>query len=49
MSNGGPAPESITDAIFAKTKEITQYATCDVGEVCYDNILEVSKRILTRS
>ncbi|MCQ0971899.1 alpha-D-glucose phosphate-specific phosphoglucomutase [Paracoccus sp. TK19116] len=24
-SNGGPAPESVTDAIFARTKDITEY------------------------
>ncbi|MCK5649099.1 MAG: alpha-D-glucose phosphate-specific phosphoglucomutase [Gammaproteobacteria bacterium] len=28
-SNGGPAPEKITDAIYAKTKEISQYLISD--------------------
>ena len=27
--NGGPAPEKITDAIYARTKEISQYRTLD--------------------
>ena len=27
--NGGPAPEKITDAIYAKTKEISEYRTLD--------------------
>lgn len=28
-ANGGPAPEKITDAIFAKTQEITEYRIAD--------------------
>jgi phosphoglucomutase len=32
-SNGGPAPEKITDAIFAKSKAITQYKTLDTPDV----------------
>jgi phosphoglucomutase len=32
-SNGGPAPEKITDAIFAKTKTITSYKTTDTPDV----------------
>jgi len=34
-ANGGPAPEKITDAIFAKTLEITQYriAEEDAGDI----------------
>lgn len=34
-ANGGPAPEKITDAIFAKTQEITQYriAEEDAGDI----------------
>jgi phosphoglucomutase len=30
---GGPAPEKITDAIFARTKSITQYKTLDAPDV----------------
>ena len=29
VSNGGPAPEPVTDAIFAATKSITEYAIVD--------------------
>ena len=32
MSNGGPAPESVTDAIFARTKEITEYFKLDCAD-----------------
>src|SRR6202044_3516396 len=30
---GGPAPEKITDAIFARSKTITQYKTLDTPDV----------------
>lgn len=30
MSNGGPAPESVTDTIFAKTKSISEYRLADL-------------------
>ncbi|MCV2878367.1 alpha-D-glucose phosphate-specific phosphoglucomutase [Sedimentimonas flavescens] len=33
MANGGPAPESVTEAIFARTKEITEYAKFDAPDV----------------
>ncbi|WBL34555.1 alpha-D-glucose phosphate-specific phosphoglucomutase [Sinirhodobacter sp. HNIBRBA609] len=33
MANGGPAPESVTEAIFARTKEITKYAKLDAPDV----------------
>lgn len=32
VSNGGPAPESITDAIFANTQNITEYLTLDATD-----------------
>lgn len=32
-SNGGPAPEKVTDAIFAKTKSISQYKWIEVPDV----------------
>lgn len=32
-SNGGPAPEKITDAIFANSKQISQYKLADLPEV----------------
>ena len=31
--NGGPAPESVTDAIFARTAEITEYRTLDTPDI----------------
>ena len=31
--NGGPAPEKITDAIFARSKEITEYRTTEAPDV----------------
>ena len=36
ISNGGPAPEKITDAIFAKSKAITRYLTLDAPDVDLD-------------
>ena len=36
--NGGPAPEKITDAIFARTKVIDQYLTVDAPDLNLDTI-----------
>jgi phosphoglucomutase len=36
--NGGPAPEKITDAIFAKTKTIAQYRISDAADVDLDSL-----------
>lgn len=36
--NGGPAPEKITDAIFANSKQITQYKIADLPEVDLSSI-----------
>jgi len=33
IANGGPAPESITEAVFEKSKVITQYRIADVPDV----------------
>ncbi len=38
IGNGGPAPERITDAIFANSKTITSYKTLDVADVNLDKI-----------
>jgi phosphoglucomutase len=38
ISNGGPAPEKITDAIFARTKTIDRYLIADVPDVALDKI-----------
>lgn len=37
-SNGGPAPEKITDAIFANSKQITQYKLADLPDVDLSSI-----------
>ena len=36
VSNGGPAPEQITESIFAKTQTITQYQISDAPESAVD-------------
>ena len=40
VGNGGPAPEKITDAIYARTKTITAYKTEDAPDVDLDAIGE---------
>lgn len=40
VSNGGPAPEKITDEVFARSKRITQYKIADFADVDIDNIGE---------
>ncbi|MBB6012264.1 phosphoglucomutase [Aquamicrobium lusatiense] len=36
--NGGPAPEKITDAIYARSKEIREYRIAEIGEIDIDII-----------
>lgn len=36
--NGGPAPEKLTDAIFAKTKAISSFKTADIDPIDIDTI-----------
>ncbi|TIV88553.1 MAG: alpha-D-glucose phosphate-specific phosphoglucomutase, partial [Mesorhizobium sp.] len=36
--NGGPAPEKVTDAIFARSKEIKSFKIADIGEIDIDTI-----------
>ena len=36
IGNGGPAPEKITDAVYARTKTITAYRIADVPDVNLD-------------
>ncbi|MBL4762494.1 MAG: alpha-D-glucose phosphate-specific phosphoglucomutase [Gammaproteobacteria bacterium] len=38
ISNGGPAPESITEAIFAGTKTISEYKILDTADISLDAI-----------
>ncbi len=40
IGNGGPAPEKITDEVFAKSKVITQYKIADLPKVDIDSIGE---------
>jgi phosphoglucomutase len=41
IGNGGPAPEKITDEVFAKSKVITQYKIADLPVVNIDTLGEV--------
>lgn len=38
VGNGGPAPEKITDAIFARTQTITSFKTLDTPDVDLDTL-----------
>lgn len=38
IGNGGPAPEKITDEVFAKSKVITQYKIADLPDIDIDTI-----------
>jgi phosphoglucomutase len=38
VSNGGPAPENITEGIFANTKTISRYFTTDDEDIALDTI-----------
>lgn len=40
MSNGGPAPEKVTDTIFEKSKVIAQYKLADLPEMDIDTLGE---------
>ncbi|GAB4465389.1 MAG: alpha-D-glucose phosphate-specific phosphoglucomutase [Elainellaceae cyanobacterium] len=42
IDNGGPAPEKVTDAIFARTKEITEYKLLDAPDVDIDTLGETT-------
>lgn len=35
VSNGGPAPESVTNLIYENTKKCDKYYICDMPEVIY--------------
>jgi len=37
-SNGGPAPETVTDAIFAATRTVTEYRIADIAEIDLDSL-----------
>jgi phosphoglucomutase len=38
VTNGGPAPESFTNAVFARTKEIAQYRIAETPDIDLNNI-----------
>ncbi len=38
VGNGGPAPEKITDAIYARTREITSYRIVEAADVDLDSL-----------
>ncbi len=38
IGNGGPAPEKVTEAIFARSKVIDQYRIADIGPVDIDKV-----------
>ena len=40
--NGGPAPEGVTEAIYARTREITEYCSLDTAEIDLDTIATLS-------
>lgn len=40
--NGGPAPEAVTEAIFARTKEITEYKILQTADIDLDTIGSLS-------
>lgn len=42
ISNGGPAPEKITDEVFAKSKVITEYKIAALAEIDVDTLGETS-------
>jgi phosphoglucomutase len=42
ISNGGPAPEKITDEVFAKSKVITAYKIAAMAEIDVDTLGETS-------
>ncbi|MCW1841827.1 alpha-D-glucose phosphate-specific phosphoglucomutase [Prosthecomicrobium hirschii] len=41
VGNGGPAPEKVTEAVFARTKTITEYRTLDSADIDLDRLGEV--------
>ena len=49
IGNGGPAPEKITDAIFARTKTIAVYQDADAPDVDLDTLGDDQARRRRRS
>ncbi|MGN8113097.1 alpha-D-glucose phosphate-specific phosphoglucomutase [Labrys sp. 22185] len=42
IGNGGPAPEKITDAVFARTKSISEFKIADVPNIDIDKLGETA-------
>ncbi|MFT4132101.1 alpha-D-glucose phosphate-specific phosphoglucomutase [Labrys sp. (in: a-proteobacteria)] len=42
IGNGGPAPEKITDAVFARTKSISEFKIADVPDIDIDKLGETA-------
>jgi phosphoglucomutase len=40
VTNGGPAPEEVTEAIYERTRRIAEYRILDVGDVALDRLGE---------
>jgi phosphoglucomutase len=38
VANGGPAPEKVTDAVYARTLELTQYQISDAADINIDQL-----------
>jgi phosphoglucomutase len=38
VTNGGPAPEAVTEAIFRRTRDIDEYRTLDVPDLALDRL-----------
>jgi phosphoglucomutase len=49
IANGGPAPEAVTEAIYHRSQEITQYTTVDAAEVDIDRLGETRLGAMTIS
>ncbi|WP_404480775.1 alpha-D-glucose phosphate-specific phosphoglucomutase [Novosphingobium sp. BL-52-GroH] len=47
IANGGPAPESVTDAVLARTRTIDRWLTIDTPDVDLDTLGEVAVGALT--
>ena len=41
IANGGPAPEKVTEAVFARTQTITEYRISDAADIDLDTLGEV--------
>ena len=42
ISNGGPAPEKVTEAIYARTKNIDRWLTVETADIDLDRLGEIS-------